>query len=112
LTLGPTPGVNQVTASVEGGGNVVFTATATGTGSALTIVSGNNQNLLTASDSAPLVVELRSPDGLPVEGASIDWAATNASFVGEVTTTVTDAQGRSSNRVRIDRPGAAAVVAQ
>lgn len=112
LTLGPTPGVNQVTASVEGGGNVVFTATATGTGSALTIVSGNNQNLPTASDSAPLVVELRSPDGLPVEGASIDWAATNASFVGEVTTTVTDAQGRSSNRVRIDRPGAAAVVAQ
>jgi outer membrane autotransporter protein len=112
LTLGPNAGLNQVTASVDGGGNVTFSATGTTTNGPLSIVSGNNQTLPTATDSAPLVVELRSATGQPVAGASIDWSASNASLVGNVVTTVTDAQGRSSNRARVELPGAASVVAQ
>lgn len=112
LTLGPNAGTNLVTASIEGGGSVTFTATGTSTAGPLSIVSGNNQALPTATDSAPLVVELRSASGQPVSGASIDWSASNAAFVGDVATTVTDAQGRSSNRVRVQLPGAASVVAQ
>jgi outer membrane autotransporter protein len=112
LTLGPNAGLNRVTASIEGGGSVSFDATGTTTAGPLAIVSGNAQSLPTASDSAPLVVELRSANGQPVAGATIDWSATNASFVDDIESTVTDAQGRSSNRVRVTMSGAATVTAQ
>lgn len=112
LTLGPNAGLNRVTASIPGGVSLSFDATGTTTTGPLAIVSGNAQSLPTASDSAPLVVELRSANGQPVAGAMIDWSASNASFVDDVETTVTDAQGRSSNRVRIRMSGAATVTAQ
>jgi outer membrane autotransporter protein len=112
LTLGPAAGINRVTASIEGGGSVTLSATGTASAGPLAVVSGNNQTLPTATDSTPLVVELRSSTGQPIAGATLDWSASNASFIGNITTTVTDAQGRSSNRIRILLPGAATVTAQ
>jgi uncharacterized protein YhjY with autotransporter beta-barrel domain len=111
LTLGPAAGANQVTASIDGGGSVTFNATGTAISGPLAIVSGNNQTLPTATDSIPLVIELRSSTGQPVSGATINWSASNATFLDDVGTTVTDAQGRSSNRVRITLPGVASVTA-
>jgi outer membrane autotransporter protein len=112
LTLGPNAGANRVTASIAGGGSVAFDATGTTTAGPLAIVSGNAQSIPTASDSAPFVIELRSANGQPVAGATIDWSATNASFVDDVESTVTDAQGRTSNRARVRMSGAATVTAQ
>jgi outer membrane autotransporter protein len=112
LTLGPNVGLNRVTASIDGGNGVSFDATGTSAGLPLAIVSGNGQNIPTASDSAPLVVELKTANGQPISGATIDWSATNATFVDDVESTVTDAQGRSSNKVRVAMPGSASITAR
>jgi outer membrane autotransporter protein len=110
LTLGPSLGVNRVTASIDGGSSVTFTANGQVQTQPLAAVSGNNQVIATRVDSAPLVVELRTAAGAPVQGAALTWSATNAQL--RVTETTTDAQGRSSNTAQVLLPGAATVTVQ
>lgn len=109
LTLGPNPGTNTVTASLNGGASVSFTATATVPVqiAPLTIVAGNNQAVPTRADSSQLVVQLRTTAGTPVEGATLVWSGTNAQLA-EATTT-TDENGRSTNTAQVLLPGAAQV---
>jgi outer membrane autotransporter protein len=76
----------------------------------LAIVSGNNQTLPTRTDSAPLVVELRTTTGVPLVGASLLWISENAQT--STTRTVTDDQGRASNIAQVLLPGVARVTVQ
>ncbi|HET6604628.1 MAG TPA: autotransporter domain-containing protein [Xanthomonadaceae bacterium] len=109
LTLGPDPGVNRVRATVPDGGSVEFTATGvTGDGNGeLRIVSGNNQTLPTNQASAPLVVEFVDASGAIVQGATLQWSGQNATLEDE--STVTGADGRSSNLATVQLPGTASV---
>lgn len=106
LTLGSSTGTYRVRAQVPGGAHVEFTAVA-GSEGELAPVSGDAQTLPTQTLSEPLVVELRDAAGNPVQGATLTWSGDNAE--PEAETTTTDAQGRSSNRVRVVLPGAASV---
>jgi uncharacterized protein YhjY with autotransporter beta-barrel domain len=110
LTLGPSATVHTVTASIEGGPSVTFTATTQGATGALTIVSGDDQQLPTRTDSAPMVVELKTTAGVPIRGASLLWTADNASLRSVRTTT--DDVGRSSNVAQVLLPGAARITVQ
>ena len=96
-TLGATPGVETVTASVTGiQAPATFTATAvTGAAAAITIVSGQGQSGEVAQPlGAPFVVKVTDASGQPVSGASVQWAATNGTFT--TPTTTTDAKGQTS----------------
>lgn len=57
----------------------------------LTLISGDGQAGYGGQTSAPLVVELRDGNGNPMAGETINWSG------GNFGTTVTDANGRSSN---------------
>jgi uncharacterized protein YhjY with autotransporter beta-barrel domain len=117
LTLGPEPGMNEVRASIPGGGEVIFQAEAVIPVGELRIVSGNSQTLPTNDPSDPLVIELLDTRGTPIAGATIRWTPVRQ-MVGseeranarvEHETTVTDAQGRSSNIARVLLPGPARI---
>jgi uncharacterized protein YhjY with autotransporter beta-barrel domain len=110
LTLGPNAVGNTVTASVDGGGSVTFTATGTAPAGPLTIVSGNNQTLPTRTDSAPLVVELKTTAGVPIRDATLVWTGDNATLRSVRTTT--DLVGRSENVAQVLLPGAARITVQ
>jgi hypothetical protein len=82
--------------------NATFTATAAvGAGATLTAVSGGGQTSQVFTPFAqPLVVEVRQ-NGVPVEGAQVQWTASaGGTFGGDLNlatvTTATDAQGRAS----------------
>ena len=79
------------------------------TQTALSIVSGDGQNLPPDTTSALLIVLLKDLSGNPVSGASVNWSATNGTTAS--TTSVTDSNGRASNTVSITLPGAASVQA-
>jgi outer membrane autotransporter protein len=115
LTLGPAAGPNRVSASLPGGGSVVFTAQALAASGQLRIVSGNSQVLPTNHPSDPLVVEVLDASGAPVPGVRLRWTVVGAgqatpsgSVESEFTTT--NAQGRSSNIARVLVPGALRVL--
>jgi outer membrane autotransporter protein/uncharacterized repeat protein (TIGR01451 family) len=108
LALGPSPGLNRVSAGLQGGGSVVFSATGTQVAAGqLVVISGSGQNLPTSSDSAPLVVELRDGNGNPLPNRSLVWSADNAELAQ--TSTITNAQGRAQNVARVIIPGSATV---
>jgi hypothetical protein len=116
LTLGQTPGVNLVQASIAGGGSVTFTATATAkidAGSAtFSIVSGNNQSLVPGNASQPLVVKLATTAGDPISNAGIQWTVSNANGNLANTTTSTGSDGTSQNVLTVVLPGDYSVTAQ
>lgn len=116
LTLGSSPGVNIVQATVAGGGSVTFTATATattGAGSAtFTLVSGNNQALVPGQPSQPLIVKLASTSGTPIPGAAIEWSVTGATGKLANATTSTVADGTAQNTLTVVLPGNYTVTAQ
>lgn len=108
LTLGPSPGLNRVSAGLQGGGSVSFSATGTQVAAGqLVVISGSGQTLPTSSDSAPLVVELRDGNGNPLPNRSLVWSADNAELAQ--TSTTTNAQGRAQNVARVIIPGSATV---
>jgi outer membrane autotransporter protein len=114
LTLGSNPGVNSVTASIAGIGNVVFTAIASATvagGSQFTIVSGNNQALIPGQASQALVVKLLGPQGNPISGAYVAWTVSGSSGTLVNASTPTDANGQAQNQLTVILPGAYTVTA-
>lgn len=112
LTLGTSPGCNEVQASITGIGSVEFTATGTLPGNAvLEIVSGNGQSLLPGAESAPLRVRLRSPGGEPIAGIVIRFAAngSDAQFTHPEASTGND--GTASTTLRAALPSRLRVTA-
>lgn len=115
ITLGSMPGDSVIQASAPGMGSTQFTVTALSgpaPGSQFSAVSGNGQMTLPGQLTDDLVVQLVDPDGNPIPGVTINWAATPAA-TSTVTneTTVTDENGQSSNTARIFLPGAGQVIA-
>lgn len=96
-TLGPLAGTQRVRATVTGSSPalvVTFTATASsGTGAALTIVSGNAQTAPVKSALADsLVVKVTDVLGNPVSGVQVDWTVTGGGTVSP-SSVPTDASG-------------------
>jgi uncharacterized repeat protein (TIGR01451 family) len=116
FTLGPIAGIQSVTASVSGGGSVVFNATAT-LARTLVIVSGNGQSAPPGSAlPAPLVVHAQD-NGADAAGIGINWTvqagtatiapsgATNATGVANATVTLGATPGPVTIRaIRADDP--------
>jgi outer membrane autotransporter protein len=113
LTLGTTPGCNEVTASVAGVGSVSFTANGgVPAGAVIEIVAGNGQALVPLEDSSPLQVRVRTASGEPVPGAIVTFSADRPEATltpGEATT---DANGLASSIVRIGLPVGVRVLAK
>ena len=111
LTLGPTAGINTVTATVLGGPSATFNATAltAAVASGLTIVSGNNQVLDPSVTSSPLTVELRDSGGAIIAGATIDWTTTGGTLAS--TSSITNASGQASNTIQLNGLGTVQVSA-
>ncbi|MBK7146818.1 MAG: autotransporter outer membrane beta-barrel domain-containing protein [Xanthomonadales bacterium] len=105
LTLGPSPGCNQVEAAIQGVGTVTFNATATvPSGTILEIVSGNGQALVPLADSAPLRVRARTPDGQNLAGIVIAFSADRSEATLDPTEATTAADGTASTIARIGLP--------
>lgn len=64
---------------------------------ALSIVSGNNQNLVPGQQSQPLVVKVVDNTGAPVSAVDIDWAIAGATGSVANATTRTDSGGQTQN---------------
>lgn len=106
-TLGPGGGTQRVAARLPGGTEQIFSAQALAIGGALEIISGGGQSLVTATASAPLVVRVVNSAGQPQPGRRVLWTATNAELSSSET--LSDAEGRSSQQVRLPLPGVARV---
>ena len=109
LRLGPNPGSNVVRAEIAGGPSLLFHATGLDPleGATLRIVSGDGQQLPTATPSEPLVVEVLDGDNQPLPGVSLHWSIDNGSLSSATSSTGMD--GRSSNVAQVAIPGAAAI---
>ena len=96
--LGTTVGLNQVTATVPGAGNVIFSATATaGAATQLTIVSGNNQNAqINRAVAFPPTVVARDALGNPVPGVIVTFTVTSGGGTVISGRQTTDATGTAS----------------
>ncbi len=97
LVVAKGSGTATITASAGGrSGTASITVTSVATGSpGLQVVSGGDQSgTVGKSLPSPLVVELRDPQGVPVQGATITWSASgNGSTAASSTTT--DEGGRA-----------------
>ena len=71
-------------------------------------ISGDQQTLTPGVTSAPIVVEFRS-GGLPLVGQTITWTTTGGSLTSS--TTITDANGRTSNTITTSVAGSVVVTA-
>jgi len=111
LTLGPSAGINTVTATVLGGPSITFNATGltAAVASGLTIVSGNNQVLDPSITSSPLTVELRDSGGVVIAAATINWTTTGGTLTGA--SSVTNASGQASNTIQLSGLGTVQVSA-
>lgn len=115
LTLGTSPGVNVVQATVAGAGTLTFTATATaavGGSSVFSLVSGNNQALVPGQPSQPLVVKVAGSDGTPINGVGITWTASSANANLASASNSTGADGTAQNTLTVVLPGDYTVTAQ
>lgn len=75
--------------------------------SAVTIVSGNNQQGRLGQQLAqPLVVRVVNSLGQPVRGVTVQWTVTTGSAQLQPATSVTDAEGRASTNVTLNSVGA------
>ena len=105
LTLGTTPGCNEVTAAVAGVGSVRFSATGgVPAGTALEIVAGNGQSLVPLEDSSPLQVRVRTSGGEPIAGAVVVFSADRAEATLTPSEATTGNNGLASTVVRIGLP--------
>jgi subtilisin family serine protease len=96
-TLGPSPGLQTVTAAASSfaGVSAVFQATNT-VPTKLTVVSGDDQiGDAGAALSQPLVARLTDVFDRPVSGATVTWTASGGGSLSPATTT-SDAQGTAS----------------
>src|SRR5215469_1827806 len=76
-------------------------AAAAASAQTVTIVSGNYQLVPENSLSSPMVVVVRDASGKPVAGTTVTWALASGSTGVNIspTTTTTDVNGQTSNRV-------------
>ena len=110
VTLGLTPGPVVVQATAPGGVVVTFNLTVNGTlvVTGATASSGDGQQLVPGVPSAPMVIELIG-NGSPLAGQTVTWTTTNG--VLDAATTVTDANGITSNKVTVTGAGPTVVTA-
>ena len=110
VQLGTTPGPVVVQATAPGGATTQFDLLVNGTlvVTAVTAVSGDGQQLAAGTPSAPMVVELLGNGG-PLVGKTVFWSTSQGSLAQP--TTVTDADGRTSNTVTTTGAGAVVVTA-
>ncbi len=111
-TLGFTPGVQTLTATVENSDpalSVVFTATITASGTDhLAIVSGDGQTAPSASAvSAPLVVKFVDASDNPGPATTLTWLASGGGAPGQATTTSNGGTGLSQNSWTLGLSGTA-----
>ena len=100
-TLGPLvgSGLQSLRASIAGGANGVFTASAALTAGTLAINGGDNQSGFagTAVATAPSVlVKTPGGSGVPVQGVTVTWAVTAGGGSTSAATSVTNAAGIAS----------------
>ncbi|HWT16950.1 MAG TPA: autotransporter outer membrane beta-barrel domain-containing protein, partial [Patescibacteria group bacterium] len=113
LTLGTTPGCNDVTASVAGIGSVIFNATGgVPAGTVIEIVAGNGQALVPLEDSSPLQVRVRTAGGEPIAGAVVSFVADRAEATLTPAEATSSGNGLASSIVRIGLPTGVRVVAR
>jgi outer membrane autotransporter protein len=114
FTLGPSPGENRVRAVIDGVGAVDFVANGTGgaADSVIEIVSGDNQTLPTFTNSAPLVVRVRTAQNQPIPDVRVNWRFSPAGN-GSVTPaqSTTGANGQTQAIAQVQLPGAARAIA-
>lgn len=110
VTLGLTPGPVVIQATAPGGVVVTFGATVTGTlvVSGITAAGGDGQSLTPGQPSAPMVIELIG-NGVPLAGETVQWSTSSGTLAAA--TTITDANGRTSNTVTVQGAGAVTVTA-
>ncbi len=112
FNFGPTPGTSIIQAkdpSNPNGQLVQATVTALGNNQTVVEVSGNDQILAIDAPSAPMVVELRNFANVPVVGATVDWTTSSGTLAAA--STVTDANGQTSNTVTVSSSGTITVEA-
>jgi outer membrane autotransporter protein len=113
LTLGTTPGCNEVTASVAGVGSVSFAANGgVPAGAVIEIVAGNGQALAPLEASSPLQVRVRTASGEPVPGAVVAFSADRPEATLTPGEASTDTNGLASSIVRIGLPVSVRVLAR
>lgn len=110
VTLGLTPGAVVIQATAPGGVVTQFNANVTGTlvVTGITSAGGDAQTLTPGVPSAPMVIELIG-NGVPVVGETVVWTTTAGTLASP--TTVTDANGRTSNTVTVSGAGTTVVTA-
>ena len=101
LTLGPNAGTQTVTATVAGGGSVIFSALANPPPASIAILSGNNQ---TGTPGAPLgnplVVSVTQGGSPAPNGTSVTWNVTaGGGTLSAGVTTITG--GQTSNTLTL-----------
>ena len=106
LTLGSDPGTNTVEVSVEGiAQTVVFSAEASlppPMPTALSVISGDNQNGLTGEVLAnPFVVEVRDQYDDPMEGVTVTFVISVGGGMLSDTTAITDANGLAQSTLTL-----------
>lgn len=110
FNFGPTPGTSIIQFS-DNHPNPQFVQVAIITlanNQGLSIVSGDGQQLIGATPSQPLIVQLKDFNNAPVAGATIGWTATNGTL--QSASSVTDANGKASNIVTPNGSGNAVSV--
>lgn len=81
-------------------------------GSTLSIISGDNQRLVPGAPSAPLVVELKNPQGQPLPNVDIQFNAEPAiAIMFNPARVRTDAAGRAQTFAAPQLPGGALIIA-
>lgn len=110
FNFGATAGTSIIQAQGPDSGQLLQAAvTALGNNQALSLVSGDGQELVANTPSAPLVVLLKDFSNLPVAGATITWTTTVGTLAAA--TSVTDTAGKATNTVTVPVAGAVTVTA-
>ncbi len=116
LTLGAQPGANRVRVDADGGGSVTFMATAGAAAAAtvrLEIVSGNNQDVATNTDSLPLVVRVVDVStGAPRPNSCVAFSSPTPGVTLSLSQVGSDANGLAQVIARLNDVGPAIVTAQ
>ncbi len=104
LTLGRTPGINTVTATVGDLDPVTFTAVGIAIPQAFTKFSGEGQQgPAGVSLTEPFVVEVRDQNGNPLASAQVTFAVASGGGTLSTTTATTDSSGRASSTLTLGR---------
>ncbi len=112
LTLGPKPGTNIVTVTVDDLEPETFTAFGVAVPRTLAIISGEDQQgPAGAALEEPFVVSVLDQNGLPYAGAWVAFAVTAGDGTLSVETATTDSSGRAATTLTLGRkPGHNTVV--